>query len=249
MDLPESKKPGVPAYMVSFGDMVTLLLTFFILLVALADTQEAGLVAAGRGPIVQHILSVGRPGILAGRLQEHRRRYKRDNWWIPNQEGDPDQLELVIDRLERELRLRFTADEADIHYEQDRLILRLPGRVVISNGGGELLDPALREQLASVAGLLASRPQRQLRISGDVPVMDSPMVELSDSARTGRVVYQYLKRWHGVREGQMSLWGWGSSRLRLPSSPRDGRNRTLTLELYDPPQAHPAAHEENADGR
>ena len=32
MDVPEEEKREVPAYMVSFGDMITLLLTFFILL-------------------------------------------------------------------------------------------------------------------------------------------------------------------------------------------------------------------------
>ena len=47
--------------MVSFGDMITLLLTFFILLVAMADTQEAGLVGVGKGPIVPHLNAKGRP--------------------------------------------------------------------------------------------------------------------------------------------------------------------------------------------
>ena len=48
--------------------MITLLLTFFILLVALADTQTAGLVGAGKGPLVQHLNAKGEPAILAGRL-------------------------------------------------------------------------------------------------------------------------------------------------------------------------------------
>ena len=65
MDPPPDEKLGVPAYMVSFGDMITLLLTFFILLVALADTQLAGLVGAGRGPLIKHVNAEGRPGVHA----------------------------------------------------------------------------------------------------------------------------------------------------------------------------------------
>ena len=38
---PEEKKAGPPAYMVSFGDMMTLILTFFILLVSMAKGHLA----------------------------------------------------------------------------------------------------------------------------------------------------------------------------------------------------------------
>jgi chemotaxis protein MotB len=37
----EMGKPGVPAYIVTFSDMVTLLLTFFVLLLSMAGTQSA----------------------------------------------------------------------------------------------------------------------------------------------------------------------------------------------------------------
>ena len=83
MGMPEEEKRGVPAYMVSFGDMITLLLTFFILLVALADTQTAGLVGAGNGPIIAHLMADGRPGIMPGRLREHRQRKRRINGGFP----------------------------------------------------------------------------------------------------------------------------------------------------------------------
>ena len=85
VEAPKSEKPGVPSYMVSFGDMVTLLLTFFILLVAMADTQDAGLVGAGRGPVIKHVNAKGQPGIMPGRLMEHRQTHKRDAFWIPDQ--------------------------------------------------------------------------------------------------------------------------------------------------------------------
>lgn len=55
---------GAPAWMVSFGDMMTLILTFFILLVSLADTQNAGLVASGVGSFLVQTRSFGLPGIL-----------------------------------------------------------------------------------------------------------------------------------------------------------------------------------------
>jgi chemotaxis protein MotB len=44
--------PGVPPWLISFGDMMTLFLCFFIVLVTMAPKQDAGLIAAGLGPFI-----------------------------------------------------------------------------------------------------------------------------------------------------------------------------------------------------
>jgi chemotaxis protein MotB len=58
------EKKSAPAWMVSFGDMMTLILTFFILLVSMSKTQQVGLVATGVGSFVVAIRSFGLPGTL-----------------------------------------------------------------------------------------------------------------------------------------------------------------------------------------
>ena len=60
----EDSPPETPSYMVSFGDMMTLMLTFFILLCTFARRREAGFIAAGIGSFRQAIKSFGLPGIL-----------------------------------------------------------------------------------------------------------------------------------------------------------------------------------------
>ena len=57
-------KPGVPGWMVSFGDMMTLILTFFILLVSLSTQQQNGLLARGLGSFVVAVRSFGLDGVL-----------------------------------------------------------------------------------------------------------------------------------------------------------------------------------------
>jgi len=57
------EKRILPAYMVSFGDMVTNLLVFFILLCTMAEQRRCGLVASGAGSFVKALNAFGLPGI------------------------------------------------------------------------------------------------------------------------------------------------------------------------------------------
>ncbi len=61
----EDKGPNVPAYIVTFSDMVTLLLTFFVMLLSLASVQDPELFNKGRGSFVQSIKRFG-VGVLSG---------------------------------------------------------------------------------------------------------------------------------------------------------------------------------------
>jgi outer membrane protein OmpA-like peptidoglycan-associated protein len=58
--------PKVPGYIVTFSDMVTLLLTFFVMLLSLAKTQDQGLFRKGQASFVEAIQGFGL-GILQGR--------------------------------------------------------------------------------------------------------------------------------------------------------------------------------------
>ncbi len=62
----EDKGPSVPGYIVTFSDMVTLLLTFFVMLLSLADVQDPELFNKGRDAFIRSIKYIGL-GALIGR--------------------------------------------------------------------------------------------------------------------------------------------------------------------------------------
>jgi len=64
----EEGGPNVPAYIVTFSDMVTLLLTFFVMLLSLASTQSPELFMAGRDSFLESLSGFGL-GMLTGRIQ------------------------------------------------------------------------------------------------------------------------------------------------------------------------------------
>jgi chemotaxis protein MotB len=64
--IPEILPPKVPGYIVTFSDMVTLLLTFFVMLLTLANDQDPEMFNKGRDSFIRSIRYVGL-GMFFGR--------------------------------------------------------------------------------------------------------------------------------------------------------------------------------------
>lgn len=88
-------KPSPPAYMVSFCDMMTLILTFFILLVSMAKERQVGLLASGVGSFIVAIKSHGLNGIMSGSEKADVFEHVRRKFNVPMDEDDERKTELV----------------------------------------------------------------------------------------------------------------------------------------------------------
>ena len=94
----------VPAYIVTFSDMVTLLLTFFVLLLTLAQEQDPELLDKGRDSFVQSIRLWGL-GALRGGLQKPFLGRIKIKYYVQN--PDESAVERTIDASENQLRQIF----------------------------------------------------------------------------------------------------------------------------------------------
>ncbi len=63
----EKASPKVPAYIVTFSDMVTLLLTFFVMLLSLSSVQDPELLNKGRDSFLESIKNLGIGALLGKR--------------------------------------------------------------------------------------------------------------------------------------------------------------------------------------
>lgn len=97
-----SPKASPPAYMVSFCDMMTLILTFFILLVSMSREQEAGLVAKGVGSFIIAIKSHGLDGVMSGQQKQSVFEHVRRKFNVP-QDVDPERLDNILETTNLEL--------------------------------------------------------------------------------------------------------------------------------------------------
>ena len=85
----EDGGPKVPGYIVTFSDMVTLLLTFFVMLLSLAQVQDPELFDSGRDAFLESIRYVGL-GVLFGKEDAPRFGEIKTKHTISNPDEDSD---------------------------------------------------------------------------------------------------------------------------------------------------------------
>jgi hypothetical protein len=115
----EEKGPTVPGYIVTFSDMVTLLLTFFVMLLSLAKVNDPELIDIGRDSFFQSIRDLGL-GILSGKRPRPNFGNVKTRYFI----SEPDKLfeDRTIHAKEEETRRIFN--------KLSQFMMTLPSQIV-----------------------------------------------------------------------------------------------------------------------
>jgi chemotaxis protein MotB len=200
----EDAKQPVPAWLVSFGDMMTLILTFFILLVSLAAQQDAGLVADGIGSFMVALNSHGLDGVMTDEeklsiFNEYRRRFnlppEKSLERRPQEMDDASDMELVKAQLAKAL-------EPHDELTQPTIAVFDPDSAVLTSAAKNYLD--------RVADTL--RPGLGQALSLEGHALDAAESFGRDNARLAvaraAAVRDYLVREHGFAPGRVEARGW-----------------------------------------
>ena len=158
-EMPVEEKAGIPGWLVSFGDMMTLILTFFILLVSMAQERQYGMIAEGLGSFVSALRSHGLPGVLSTSermdiFNNFRRRFN-----LPVEE-DPERRESFQNASDVELLSAQLAQALTPHDE-----LFQPQVASFTDDSAELSRPA-RDYIDRLADTLRPRSGQILLLEG-----------------------------------------------------------------------------------
>lgn len=197
------KEQGAPAYLVSFGDMMTLILCFFILLVAMSKERNYGLMARGLGSFVVQIKSMGLTGILDAHekqsiLDQMRRRFN-----LPP-EDDPERREAHEQAALNELLRAEDLEALEPHDE-----VRQP-RVADFAPDSAQLTAGTRAYLDTLVETLRPRPGHVLSLEGHGPDAGPTFGHSPHrlAAARARAVADYLVREHGFPSGAVRAKAW-----------------------------------------
>jgi chemotaxis protein MotB len=137
----EPGAPSVPAYIVTYSDMVTLLLTFFVMLLSLAQMQDPELFNRSRDAFNEHINCFGL-GVLVGKQLVPDFGEKKTKYFIPD--PDEDIPSRTIDSRDETLRRLFKKTAESMEFTPSRVDVRMsdfsPTRIYFSQGQTELDD-------------------------------------------------------------------------------------------------------------
>ena len=139
----EAGAPKVPGYIVTFSDMVTLLLTFFVMLLSLANVQDPELFNTGRYSFLESLRGLGL-GLLWGReetinLEDTKRKYHINNPDSSSENRSIDTREEKTRRLFEKVRQSMKTLPSQIVGEKTDFSIT---NIRFSAGGSVLDEPA-----------------------------------------------------------------------------------------------------------
>ncbi|MDG1499225.1 MAG: OmpA family protein [Planctomycetota bacterium] len=223
---PESKKAGPPTYMVSFGDMMTLILTFFILLVSMSKEQRPGLVADGVGSFIVSLQTHGLNGILSGAEEQAIFDEVRQRFGLPPKAEE--QEEAKFDMTSTLELLRTQAAEGLKPHDE----LFQPNIVTFQPNSAELDDYSSRRYLDRIASTVRPQKGQFLILEGhaaDSNRMD-PARDRELSNKRAEVVANYLIQNHNFVEERVEARAW----LVELGGPEDPATRCVDARLVTP---------------
>jgi len=141
----EDGGPKVPGYIVTFSDMVTLLLTFFVMLLSLAQVQDPELFDSGRDAFLESIRYVGL-GVLFGKEDKPRFGEIKIKHSVSNPDDDSDSRTIdakaeVLRRVLKQLKQTTTIVPMQIAAERTSFSIT---NIHFSPGSNDLNELAIK---------------------------------------------------------------------------------------------------------
>ncbi|MDR1608967.1 MAG: OmpA family protein [Deltaproteobacteria bacterium] len=236
-----------PGWLLTFSDMVTLLLTFFVLIISITTTDPKSLALAPGDEVTdqdrvtregQGVLGFSNPALIAPLVEFLENQEKLPAWAMIDQREIKEALfqldpKSVPDYQELE---RAINDNVSIFKDERGLVIRWDKAVIFPEGSA-ILRPETLPLLDKMASLLA-----QLTLSFSLDCHTNPFSELEGgttdsaynlSAKRSRVVLDYFASL-GLATGRFRLGAFGGGRPVTLEPTEGARNSRLEIVIYRP---------------
>jgi chemotaxis protein MotB len=243
--------PPSGAWLITFSDMVTLLLTFFVLIIAITTIDPKSLVDNGEDEINLEelniiygsgVLGFSNPSILAPVVELFQNQEELPDGAILNQDEIKNaifQLDATNQQTVFRAEEEAVKDSVSIFKDERGMVIRWDGKILFPEGGSLLTERYLI-LLGRLAEFLAST---SLPISIDC--FTNPLSALEGgrgplsfelSKERSRVVMDYLVKL-GLKESRFRLGAFGGTRTLTLDPSRAAENSRMEIVIYKPPKS------------
>ncbi|MFV0519776.1 MAG: flagellar motor protein MotB [Lachnospirales bacterium] len=238
----EEVKPGLPAWMGTYGDLVTLLLCFFVLLFASStvDVEKLQAIALSFSNDISLIEGGGSSGIndmMGSGIMELPALDRSINNSQENTQKIDDELKQMASDFKTYFAENQMNEQVEVIQEDNYILLKFKDGILFDSGSADLKQGAI-DLLSGVGDELASYTNHDIKIEGhtdDVPI--SGGIYKSNyylSAARAIAVLEFLISNEGINPAYLSAEGFGEFRPLVPNDSEENRakNRRVEIKLY-----------------
>ncbi len=224
----EEKKSGAPEYMLTYGDMMTLLLCFFVLLLAMSSIDSAKF----------NVAASSFQNAFSGVLKDFPTIPIHKNILIPRLGGDEQNKRMALQaaRQIREILKKEKLDDAiKVKVTDKGMAIKVADPVGFDLGKAEI-KPQFKAVLNEVVAIINKMPQKEIRVEGhtdNVPIRTRQFPsnwELS-AARALNVVKYFYSR-GGIHPSRLSAVGYGEYKPLVPNNTQKNRQLNRRIEIF-----------------
>lgn len=212
--------PGVPAWVVTYGDMMSLLLAFFVMLLSFSEVDRVKFKA---------FMGSMQEAFGVQKLEELIEIPEGANIVIPEIMSGGSS---ILSELNSIVPRSFPGSRV----QEDKVgtLLIVPGRLLFESGTAEL-KPETRAFLQEIAELVASKPSTQLQIEGhtdNIPIKTTQFPSNWElSAGRAISVVRFLIEDSNVQASRLGAAGYADTRPLVPNNSPENRETNRRVEF------------------
>lgn len=224
---PDCPPKGAPAYMMTFGDLMSLLLTFFVLLISMASFE----------PVKFKMATESLQGAL-GVLQSFPTVPIHPIMQVPLKRNKEMKKKMAVEdakKVKETVQSKGLAESVKIEMTEKGMAILLRDPSNFQSGSAELGEKG-RAIIEDISEIIKGRPDLSVRVEGhtdDVPISSSQYRsnwELS-SARALSVVEELGVK-TGIQPANMSAVGYGEHRPLVPNLDETNRAMNRRIQIF-----------------
>ena len=224
---PEPPK-GAPAFMTTWGDMCTLLLCFFVMLLAMSTIDPAKF----------NVAASSFQNALSGVLESYPSVMITKDILIPRLGGDEQNKRMAVDaalKIREVVRKEGLEDAVKVKVTESGIAVKLSDPIGFDIGESEI-KPDLIPTLKIICEIINRVPSTQIRVEGhtdDLPIKSYKFPsnwELSSSRALN--VVKFMASSGRIEPSRLSAIGYGEYRPLVPNTSVENRKMNRRIEIF-----------------